>query len=427
MLRQLIKISAATVLKQALAAFFILAILTCSAAYSASFDCSKASSRVEKLICEDDELSRLDKELALSYKRILESLVFASETLAKDRIQTEQRQWLKKERNNCSDTACLRLAYEARIKQLEDERDFSHVASNMTSTYKTALSFSSKADAERFQAEQDKWKKAIHDSCQDAACLLAAYLSRDSQLKKEAEQDIHQYWETDGYWYFYSKDRDQSSPMTLVDFNLDSSDALLQLGVGWTLGNIWVNGQRFATQKEIEQTPLMSSGTPSNIPQLLCNGDTVKMAADQSSPKFGDPITRIVIRTPQQADDYWCKECRSFAIFQKQDPPQIFKGVREENHQDSNISLDIPLRSKIYQVEVLNDCTILAVIDRGVIRFRADGTTDAVLPPGMLLVDGADLVRWETEFFQQYKGELKVSLQSKLLFFYDKIFGGERR
>ena len=37
--------------------------------YSASFDCSKASTGTEKTICNNDDLSQLDSELALIYKK----------------------------------------------------------------------------------------------------------------------------------------------------------------------------------------------------------------------------------------------------------------------------------------------------------------------------------------------------------------------
>jgi len=39
--------------------------------FSASFNCQKASTKIEKTICQDKELSRLDEALAKEYKQAL--------------------------------------------------------------------------------------------------------------------------------------------------------------------------------------------------------------------------------------------------------------------------------------------------------------------------------------------------------------------
>jgi uncharacterized protein YecT (DUF1311 family) len=76
-----------------------------------SFDCAKAVSRVEHLICEDEYLSFVDYQLAEAYAARLRKASDAN------RLRDEQRQWLKA-RNACTDTACLRSAYELRRSQL---------------------------------------------------------------------------------------------------------------------------------------------------------------------------------------------------------------------------------------------------------------------------------------------------------------------
>ena len=78
---------------------------------AASFDCGKATSEVEKIICGDDELSRLDESLNKAYLQALEWKDI------KNRIIKSQRQWLKV-RNACKDAECLKNAYEIRIKEL---------------------------------------------------------------------------------------------------------------------------------------------------------------------------------------------------------------------------------------------------------------------------------------------------------------------
>lgn len=77
----------------------------------ASFDCGKAGSKVEKLICSDAELSKLDDEMAQRYARELEYELIAYETKA------AQKQWMK-ERNSCLDKACVKRTYLARLQVL---------------------------------------------------------------------------------------------------------------------------------------------------------------------------------------------------------------------------------------------------------------------------------------------------------------------
>lgn len=81
------------------------------AAQAASFDCGKASTKVEKLICGDAALSKLDKELSAAYKTALQDKKQASTT------KQAQKRWMK-ERNNCVDAGCVKGAYEARLSSL---------------------------------------------------------------------------------------------------------------------------------------------------------------------------------------------------------------------------------------------------------------------------------------------------------------------
>jgi uncharacterized protein YecT (DUF1311 family) len=81
-------------------------------AQAASFDCAKASTAVEKLICADEKLSILDDQLTTAYKA-------ATETATdKATLKTQQKNWLKKKRNICKDAECLTKAYQSRIDAL---------------------------------------------------------------------------------------------------------------------------------------------------------------------------------------------------------------------------------------------------------------------------------------------------------------------
>ncbi len=79
--------------------------------HAASFDCAKAASKVEKLICDDAEISKLDEELSAAYKAALQDGKQA------DTIMQAQKQWMK-ERNGCADAACVKRTYEARLTSL---------------------------------------------------------------------------------------------------------------------------------------------------------------------------------------------------------------------------------------------------------------------------------------------------------------------
>lgn len=75
---------------------------------AASFDCAKAGTKIEKLICADAELSTLDEKLNAAYKAAVQD-----KTKAKA-IKQAQKQWMK-ERNGCADAACVKRAYEMRL------------------------------------------------------------------------------------------------------------------------------------------------------------------------------------------------------------------------------------------------------------------------------------------------------------------------
>lgn len=80
-------------------------------AMGASFDCGKAATRVEQLICANAEISSLDEELSRAFSFEMERTEFP------DRLKSAQKAWLTK-RNDCVDLACIRLHYEQRIIQL---------------------------------------------------------------------------------------------------------------------------------------------------------------------------------------------------------------------------------------------------------------------------------------------------------------------
>jgi uncharacterized protein YecT (DUF1311 family) len=98
-------------------------------AYAASYDCGKASTAVEKLICSDDQLSQLDDELVDIYKHAVK------EEKGGSVIKNSQGGWLKS-RNNCGTSpyakdkswlaACIKHEYEYRLAAITSTPFYLH-------------------------------------------------------------------------------------------------------------------------------------------------------------------------------------------------------------------------------------------------------------------------------------------------------------
>lgn len=93
--------------------FIVSATMLLSIVYSASFDCKKASTSIEKAICSDSDLSDLDEMLVESYKKALETVPKPEE------LRKKQLLWLKNVRNKCQNIKCLRATIESRADELE--------------------------------------------------------------------------------------------------------------------------------------------------------------------------------------------------------------------------------------------------------------------------------------------------------------------
>jgi uncharacterized protein len=83
-------------------------------ALAASFDCSKAASTTEKLICSDTETSTLDGKLQQAYKTAL----MATDAYGKNELTKEQRNWIRYTRDICQGTTCMQQVYTDRIAVL---------------------------------------------------------------------------------------------------------------------------------------------------------------------------------------------------------------------------------------------------------------------------------------------------------------------
>jgi uncharacterized protein YecT (DUF1311 family) len=84
-----------------------------------SFNCANASTKVERMICNDPRLAELDSELAEAYKIALRDSPWAS---ANRRIRADQQKWIAR-RDRCDTDRCVRKLYQMRLGQLHAEVD----------------------------------------------------------------------------------------------------------------------------------------------------------------------------------------------------------------------------------------------------------------------------------------------------------------
>lgn len=96
---------------------WVLAAAFCAVAPIAaaqSFDCAKAQTRVEKMVCANRAIADLDEYLGRYYAAARAEMPGAAACL-----QSDQAQWLKSARDACADSACLKSAYLNRLAELD--------------------------------------------------------------------------------------------------------------------------------------------------------------------------------------------------------------------------------------------------------------------------------------------------------------------
>ena len=80
--------------------------------FAPSFDCNKASTGPERLICSNKALAEADVKMSQSYKAAL------SVSADKMSLKQEQKNWMSQVRNACSDATCMIDTYNNRLAQL---------------------------------------------------------------------------------------------------------------------------------------------------------------------------------------------------------------------------------------------------------------------------------------------------------------------
>lgn len=122
--------------------FIFLIILSCNT-FSASFDCAKATTPIEKLICSNNSLFTKDEALNKTYKTAL------SKTNNQKELTKRQLNWLKNTRNQCNTVECLEYVYQERI----DNFKYSALADDVKIAIKAVQTEMKKSDGAFYVTE----------------------------------------------------------------------------------------------------------------------------------------------------------------------------------------------------------------------------------------------------------------------------------
>lgn len=105
-------------MKAAIAALaFIVSATVAPLAQAASFDCdAKELKPDEKTICDNRALNDADVKMVTTFDLLSGLLAMGS----RGTLQDEQTAWLKKRQECQADAACIKAAYDERLKQLDE-------------------------------------------------------------------------------------------------------------------------------------------------------------------------------------------------------------------------------------------------------------------------------------------------------------------
>ncbi len=210
--------SAQNLLKHSLLFLSVIFVVCVAPANAASFNCAKAKTDIEKLICNDSELGELDTALAKIYVKTRLSIGNS------DEVDAAERDWLKTVRDKCGTADCLKSAYHARINQLarnfvsfdcekaktkvellicgDDNLQYGDM--QLAQAYRVLKGASNQQG--KLIADQKSWLEQVRDKCDDKKCLLSTIIQRTDALRQQWTGLIASTSEKLGYtkYVFYS-------------------------------------------------------------------------------------------------------------------------------------------------------------------------------------------------------------------------------
>jgi uncharacterized protein YecT (DUF1311 family) len=98
-----------------IAGYFAALMFQPTSAIAQSFDCSKASTKTEKMICAEPEISKLDVQMAARYK-----LLLSKDAEDQTGAAAAQARWLVETRNVAALAGELKQTYVTRLSDLDD-------------------------------------------------------------------------------------------------------------------------------------------------------------------------------------------------------------------------------------------------------------------------------------------------------------------
>lgn len=180
-------------------------------AYAVSFNCNKAQTQVEKMICADATLSADDDQLAGLFKIFKEYSVEHD-----DPIYVGQRTWLKNIRNACSSADCLHTAYQKRIGYLKDE--IFRIYPNVTTVAGSEEKLGKRTECELPIPVVAKLGCKIISACAENADY-SFFQAVGSKCENEKVDDTHKPIKHDvNVYYYQNKD---AKPISLSPFQVE--------------------------------------------------------------------------------------------------------------------------------------------------------------------------------------------------------------
>lgn len=205
----------------------LISILFIGQSFASSFDCGMAKTNVEKMICRDSDLSKLDEELANAYHNM-------RATHAPDvALEDQQKKWLYF-RDLCRNIDCVRRAYVERITELNPEPVISKSPLSISLATKNVLNrLSTSAICKlAFDDNFNRPRSACLETTEDGSCLTwGEMVNRDNYRELLIMRNISERAckEFDGVYLFGSSRPDahhNDSPVTVHGDVTDTANFL---------------------------------------------------------------------------------------------------------------------------------------------------------------------------------------------------------
>lgn len=196
-----------------------LLLITSFNSYSASFDCKKAKTNIENMICSSAEIGKLDLMLADEYRS-----AFSKDKSNKER----QLNWLR-ERNKCTNENCLKNLYKERVSELEEfnvqyDRNFLNQEQDVPAQ--------ATKDKKETKLSTTQWLSLSRDK---SNLFCASFLLRTSGLIKNENEGfsmLSRHLQTNGQILLNR---------SLLSNKINSDDSTEAVNTGLAHANYWVN------------------------------------------------------------------------------------------------------------------------------------------------------------------------------------------